>query len=954
MPMNDTGERDDNQPVDKEAVPTASYGPGMVGIGEQIGRYKLLRILGEGGFGIVYLAEQQRPMKRQVALKIIKPGMDSTQVIRRFEAERQALALLDHPNVAHVYDAGTTKFGRPYFVMEYVKGVPITEHCERQKLTIEGRLKLFVKVCEAIQHAHQKGIIHRDIKPSNIQVCIQGELFVPKVIDFGVAKALTQPLTERTLVTEQGQMLGTPEYISPEQAEMTNQDIDTRSDIYSLGVLLYELLTGTLPFESKTLRKGSLEQMREVIREEEPKTPSTRVSSLDAEASTKLAKCCQSDTETLRRKLRGDLDWITLKAMEKDRVRRYQTTHAMAEDIERHLNDEPVSAGPPGTLYRIQKCIRRHQALVIGVSAVILVLLVGITGILVFAVEAGRQARIAEAVTDFLGEDLLGAVALQQAMNQEVTVRSMLDAASGRLKGEIADKPLVEASICQYLGQTYIELGDYKKAEPHLKRAYDIRCKQLGEKDLLTLDSMSQLGRLHMLQGRYTEAESLLARALELRSHLLGPEHADTLRASVWLGTTYVDLATDKAEQLLPSMYESCDRLFGKYNLITLEAMYGLAFLRIIQGRHDDAEPLIFEGWEMARKLLGEGHRLTLDFMGQGAWFEARDGQFDKAVLHARTGLETCQRVLGREHPHTIMAMGSLGHIYAMQHKCELAKPLLAESAELGRRILGAGHDWILFYKFILGDLHAEQGEYQQAESIYEEVLADAHRVLPDGNMIVSNTKGRIMRLYVMWEKADKLEGWCSKELDRLAQANDSNRYRRASILNTLAWWQATYPSAEIRNGAKAIENAKKACEMTTGWNKANSFDTLAAAYAEAGNFAAAVREQERAIELIIRQGNKSAPKGFERRRNLYKSGRAFRESVLTSRARARIAEAKYDVAEQELIALLKSVREHLGEAHPETRGCIPAFIALYEAWDKPDKAEEWRAKLPQTGTIEE
>jgi WD40 repeat protein/serine/threonine protein kinase len=361
-------------------APSAEVTASLAGLeqpGGQIGPYKLLRILGEGGMGIVYLAEQIQPVRRRVALKIIKPGMDSKQVIARFEAERQALALLDHPNVAHVYDAGTTEAGRPYFAMEYVQGVPITEHCDRQKLTIEERLKLFVQVCEAIQHAHQKGIIHRDIKPSNIQVCIQGEQAVPKVIDFGVAKALSQPLTERTLVTEQGQLIGTPEYISPEQAEMTNQDIDTRSDIYSLGVLLYELLTGTLPFESQALRRGSLEQMRAVIRETEPKTPSTRVSSLDAETSTKLAKSCQSDTATLRRKLRGDLDWITLKAMEKDRVRRYQTAHALAEDIERHLNDEPVLAGRPGTLYRFQKLVRRNKAVFAAVAVVAGVLALG-------------------------------------------------------------------------------------------------------------------------------------------------------------------------------------------------------------------------------------------------------------------------------------------------------------------------------------------------------------------------------------------------------------------------------------------------------------------------------------------------------------------------------------------------------------------------------------------------
>ncbi|MCX5643356.1 MAG: serine/threonine protein kinase [Phycisphaerae bacterium] len=362
-------------------------------LGSHIGSYKLLRILGEGGFGIVYLAEQQRPIKRQVALKIIKPGMDSAQVIRRFEAERQALALLDHPNVAHVYDAGTTEAGRPYFAMEYVKGVPITEHCDRQRLTIEERLKLFVKVCEAIQHAHQKGIIHRDIKPSNIQVCIHGEQVVPKVIDFGVAKALSQPLTERTLVTEQGQLIGTPEYMSPEQAEMTNQDIDTRSDIYSLGVLLYELLTRTLPFESQTLRRGSLEQMREIIREAEPRTPSIRVGSLDVQASTKLARCCQSDAASLRRKLHGDLDWITLKAMEKDRMRRYQTAHALAEDIERHLNNEPVLAGRPGTLYRFQKLVRRNTGVFAAVAAVGLVLVLGVIVSTWQAVRATRAER---------------------------------------------------------------------------------------------------------------------------------------------------------------------------------------------------------------------------------------------------------------------------------------------------------------------------------------------------------------------------------------------------------------------------------------------------------------------------------------------------------------------------------------------------------------------------------
>ncbi|MHC4510055.1 MAG: protein kinase domain-containing protein [Planctomycetota bacterium] len=382
---------------DEHEQPTASWDMLNEKPGSQIGRYRLVQVIGEGGMGIVYLAEQKQPIRRQVALKVIKPGMDTKQVIARFEAERQALALLDHPNIAHVHDAGTTETGRPYFVMEYVKGVPITEHCDLHKSTIDERLNLFLRVCEAIQHAHQKGIIHRDIKPSNIQVSIQAEQAVPKVIDFGVAKAISQPLTEGTLVTEQGQFVGTPEYMSPEQAEMTGQDVDTRSDIYSLGVLLYELLTGILPFDPKTLREGGVDRIRHMIREEEPKTPSTRLSTISGEESTNLAQLRRTDVRTLGRKLHGDLDWITLKAMEKDRIRRYQTAHALAEDIQRHLDSEPVLAGPPSKIYRLKKLIQRHRTQAIG-AAVAGILLAVIAVISVMYVQAAHRNKEAESL----------------------------------------------------------------------------------------------------------------------------------------------------------------------------------------------------------------------------------------------------------------------------------------------------------------------------------------------------------------------------------------------------------------------------------------------------------------------------------------------------------------------------------------------------------------------------
>ena len=328
--------------------------------GTVIGPYKLLQQIGEGGMGVVFMAEQTEPIQRTVALKIIKPGMDTRQVIARFEAERQAVAMMDHPNIAKVLDAGTTDSGRPYFVMELVKGVPITKYCDEKHLPLRARLELFVQVCQAVQHAHQKGIIHRDIKPNNVLVAEYDNHAVPKVIDFGVAKATAQKLTERTMFTEFGQVLGTMEYMSPEQSKFNQLDIDTRSDIYSLGVLLYELLAGSTPFEGKRLHAAAFDEMLRIIREEEPPKPSTRLSSIDTLPS--VAANRHTEPARLSKDVRGELDWIVMKALEKDRNRRYETASGFAADIERHLHDEPVEAGPPSAAYRLRKFVRRNKA----------------------------------------------------------------------------------------------------------------------------------------------------------------------------------------------------------------------------------------------------------------------------------------------------------------------------------------------------------------------------------------------------------------------------------------------------------------------------------------------------------------------------------------------------------------------------------------------------------------
>ena len=348
--------------------------------GVQIGPYKLREQIGAGGFGVVYVAEQEKPVARKVALKIIKPGMDTRAVVARFESERQALALMDHPHIAKVLDAGATESGRPYFVMELVRGTSLTEFCDAQNLQTNDRLRLFIDVCRAVQHAHQKGIIHRDLKPSNVMVTMRDDRAIPKVIDFGVAKALSRKLTEMTLYTGYGQLIGTPLYMSPEQAQMNDVDVDTRSDVYSLGVLLYELLTGVTPFDKETVRKAGFDDLRRIIREETPPRPSDRVSTLDAHQRSTVSVSRQSDADSLARSLRGELDWIVMKALEKDRDRRYESASAFAADIERYLNNEAVIACPPSASYRFRKFVRRNQVAIGTISAVVLALAVGVCG----------------------------------------------------------------------------------------------------------------------------------------------------------------------------------------------------------------------------------------------------------------------------------------------------------------------------------------------------------------------------------------------------------------------------------------------------------------------------------------------------------------------------------------------------------------------------------------------
>ena len=529
----------------EEAAPPPNPGPtlpmaasALKQPGDWIDRYKLLEKLGEGGWGVVFVAEQTKPVRRRVALKVIKPGMDTKAVVARFEAERQALAMMDHPSIARVLDAGTTDTGRPYFVMELVRGIRITDYCDQNQLTTRERLELFIKVCRAIQHAHQKGIIHRDIKPANILVTVIDGVAVPKVIDFGIAKATAGRLTDATVYTQLHQLMGTPAYMSPEQAEMSGVDIDTRSDIYSLGVLLYELLAGRTPFDSKELLASGLDAMRRTIREQEPMRPSTRFATLPGEEMTATAARRSAAPPKLRRQLQGDLDWIVMKCLEKDRAQRYMAASGLGADVQRHLDQEPVVARPRSNLYRFQKMARRHKA-AFAAAALMAFALVGLAGASVRAAVVARQRQAeSEAKTEFFKEVFRGLNNVEAS--RKISLASALGAAGRRLQAkgtvrgtpqdifgplnEMAGKlerdntldPARRAARQAQVADTYCTLGFYSEAVPLRQRVLDYCVAAQGPRDITTILAMRRLATCYCAIGRSQEALDLMAKSCEL------------------------------------------------------------------------------------------------------------------------------------------------------------------------------------------------------------------------------------------------------------------------------------------------------------------------------------------------------------------------------------------------------------------------------------------------------
>ena len=711
-----------------------------------IGRYKLLQQIGEGGCGVVYMAEQEAPMRRRVALKIIKLGMDSKQVVARFEAERQALAMMDHPNIAKVFDGGIVSLpdsqpsslnpqlplGRPYFVMELVRGVRITDFCDQHRLPNEERLKLFLQVCHAVQHAHQKSVVHRDLKPSNILVSLHDDVPVAKVIDFGIAKAIGQRLTDKTVFTNFEHFIGTPAYMSPEQAGMSGLDIDTRSDIYALGVLLYELLTGRTPFDPQHLAHAGLEEILRRIREEDPPKPSTRLGTLQRDELTTTARQRQTEPPRLIHLLRGDLDWIVMKCLEKNRTRRYETANALAVDLERHLRHEPVLARPPSTVYQVSKFVRRHRVGVVAGTSVFLALVLGLSGALLGLARAHRAESRASAAAarsrhtaNFLMEMLEG-VGPSVALGRDTTLlREILDKTAERVGKELKDQPEVEADLRWTLGEVYRTLGRYPQAEAMHREALALRKRCLAGDDPKIAWSLEYLALVLQGQGKLAEAETLQREALAFRRRILGPD--DVQIAASLSDLSAVLYARDQlveAEDLQRQALAMRRKLLGDEHEWVAMSLNNLAVMLVQRGQWAEAEHLHRQALAMKRKLLKPDHPEIAPSLNNLAAVLACQGKFDAADPLYREALALYRKLHGDQHRNVATALANLGANLRLQGRLDQAETCQREALDMRRKLLGEDHPDVALSLYELARLLAQNNLLGEAEKLHRDALA--------------------------------------------------------------------------------------------------------------------------------------------------------------------------------------------------------------------------------------
>jgi non-specific serine/threonine protein kinase/serine/threonine-protein kinase len=686
--------------------------------GALIGPYELVQLIGEGGMGQVWLADQHQPVRRRVAVKLIKAGMDTREVVARFDSERQALALMDHPSIAHVFDAGETAEGRPYFVMEYVSGRPITEYCDQKKITIRQRLQLFILVCEGVQHAHQKAIIHRDLKPSNILVTEVDGKPMPRIIDFGLAKAMSPQPTDETMYTGIGTVVGTLAYMSPEQAE-ASLDIDTRTDVYSLGVVLYELLVGALPLDFRNLAHP--EALRRLRNQDAPR-PSTKLRMLAGDSAV-AAQNRSAAPPVLSRQLRGDCDWIALKALEKDRKRRYATPLDLAADLDRYLRHEPVAAHPPSVAYRAGKYVRRHR-LGVAIAASAALLLVGFAAAQAVELSRIRQARDrADRIAAFM-TSMFRVSNPSEARGNSVTAREILDKASQQIGAGLNNDPELRARLMLTMSQTYAGLGLYARAQALSQQALDIARPLLGAQNRLTLATESELATYVRAQSHPAEAEQKLRATLAAQQKALGPDDPDTIATMDRLAYTLSNEARQaEAEALFRRTLAAERRMLGPADPQTLRTLNELAETLTAQGRYADADQIYSELIAAQRQSLGVDHPATLLSMEHAAENLSEEGRYQEAEKLDNEVIAGQTRILGPDHPQTLRTEMFLAITLMKEGRYAEADKLQTQVIAIKRRVLGPSHTSTLQSMEMEASCLSHEGRYADSDRMFHEVI---------------------------------------------------------------------------------------------------------------------------------------------------------------------------------------------------------------------------------------
>ncbi len=798
---------------------------------EWIGPYKLLEVIGEGGMGTVYMAEQTEPVKRRVALKLIKTGMDTRQVIARFEAERQALALMDHPNIAKVHDAGATDAGRPYFVMELVKGKPITEFCDELRLDIEARLKLFQKVCQAVQHAHQKGIIHRDLKPSNVMVAMYDDQSVPKVIDFGVAKATGDELTEQTMFTRFGQIVGTLEYMSPEQAQFNNLDIDTRSDIYSLGAIFYELLAGEPPFEREKIKSQALDETLRMIREDEPTKPSTRLSAVQKAKQTAANRL--TSPEKLGSKLRGDLDWIVMKALEKDRTRRYQTASVLTDDIDRYLNYQPVLAMPPKLTYRLRKFIGRNKTAVSLAILVISALCIGLIVSINFNQAIREQKNIAEAKTTIAKQEAENATAIARFMvddflalttvegqfrfddqssiqlGRDSTLRQLLLRAGEKLNGQKELNPKTESQLHWIVGSSLMEFAHYNDSIQHLRRALST-CVQRPDHDPTERVKISNSLTLSYVEsGLYLDALKLADETYQFARRATGIQPNQLVDSLRLLAKANEKVGNyPEAVSLFEQALDQREALNGIKNRETIASLNDLAHCMYLASEFNQALEQQSAAVALAVEHLDAFDPVSLRSIRNLADIHGQLGDVDRAVELLDTAITQLRDTLGDDHSQTVATANSLATCLTKSGRIEDAKEILERNLEWCNRKLGIEHPNTITCLNNLGTAYAQNKEYDLAEKAFRDALSSSESRLGNTHPQTLNARQNLAAVFNMQRKWESAIPMFEQVLASQQESLGEDHIKTLTTLHNLGY--AYFYLGRLKDARDALEAAQK------------------------------------------------------------------------------------------------------------------------------------------------